>query len=302
MDRNERVGPWDTSVWSIDTLEVINKTRIEHLEANPPPPVQEDNPEKTEPEPEEEESEDEDEKIRKYEAGEWGKQEEISKSKKALRELAKFRPTLDPPTPSKISYEEFFAEGKEKEYIHVGRELKLEQNSRSYQATLWMHDGQAAQVSDAKHEEIKEKDTAAAATYSLFPTIVQATPTPPPSIQSKEFPITIQTVYPLLELIGMGTNEHVRSLKEFFNVQLPPGFPGKRSCVFIFAIQRLTYLLWFIVQIEIPIGMLPLSAVVTFQNISTTYPIDQNMFSVPGKKQGYRVGEVVKGSDGRQLS
>ncbi|KNC97966.1 uncharacterized protein SPPG_06954 [Spizellomyces punctatus DAOM BR117] len=274
VDRNERVGPWETHVWSVDALECVNKTRTEHLKANPLPPTKEDNPL---PEGEEEEEEDEDEKIRKYEAGEWNEPEELAKAKKAFRELARFRPTLDPPPTPEVTYEQFFSQGQEKEYLHVGRPQILEKTSRNYKATLWMYEGgEETPMAEGAEKEIIEKDTAAAAAYSSFPTIVQATPTPPPSLQSDEFPIKVETLFPLLELIGMGTNEHIRSLKEFFGVQLPPGFP---------------------VQIEIPIGLLPLSAVITFQNISTTYPIDQSMFAIPGKKEGYRMGEVVKGSD-----
>ncbi|KAJ3167176.1 Ankyrin repeat domain-containing protein 13A [Geranomyces variabilis] len=303
VDRNERVGPWETCVWSVDALECTTRIRREHLLANPPPPVIEDDlkkkdelsdDERTEGEQkkkkkkqEEEEEVDEDELIRRYDAGLWSREtgDEVATreaSKKAFRELAQFRPTLDPPTPPLVTAEEFFAPEHVDTFLHVGRPIVEESETKSYKATLWMYDEDSPATIEAlpprePKESILERDAAAAEAYTYFPTIVQATPTPPPSIRSKDFPLKIQTLLPLLELAGVGGGDHVAALKEFLNVQLPPGFP---------------------VQIEIPVGVLPLTARLTFQNISTTYPIDHNMFAIPGKKEGYRAGEVIDGSDG----
>ncbi|KAI8820237.1 GPCR-chaperone-domain-containing protein [Fimicolochytrium jonesii] len=298
IDRNERVGPWETSVWSVDAVECVTKTRTEHLEVHPLPVVE------TEPEPKKEKEppkasgsdteagsdegddrtatttkEEEDELIRKYETGEWTAEEGEIDAKKAIRKFAHFRPTLDPPpSDSVVSYDDFFAESKLDEFLHVGRPMKIEHGVKKGSATLWMYNGApivhgASAVAAQSVEDSEE----AAATYSFFPTVVQAKPTPPISIQSDEFPLKVETLWPLLDLIGMGADKNVGAFKEFLNKNLPPGFP---------------------VQIEIPVGLLPLSALVTFQNISTTFPIEDKMFAIPGKKEGYRRGEVVSGSDG----
>ncbi|TPX62666.1 hypothetical protein PhCBS80983_g00309 [Powellomyces hirtus] len=229
VDRTERVGPWDTSVWSIDSLQCTTKMRTEHLKANPPPPVTENDVKKDSESESDVEEVDEEEMIRRYDAGEWNK-EKRDKGKKAFRELARFRPTLDAPEPTTVTAEEFFLDTLAGEYLHVGRPIIEEKESHTYSATLWMYDEDApvsSSVPPRESEEIIiEKDSAAAAAYTYFPTIVQATPTPPPSIRSDKFPLKFETVLPLLELIGMGGSEHVVPLKEFLNSQLPPGFPG----------------------------------------------------------------------------
>ncbi|KAJ3160113.1 Ankyrin repeat domain-containing protein 13C [Geranomyces michiganensis] len=307
VDRNERVGPWETCVWSVDALECTTRIRREHLLANPPPPVIEDDlkkkdelsdddersdqeqkrKKKQEEDQAKEEEVDEDELIRRYDAGLWSRElgDQVATreaSKKAFRELAQFRPTLDPPQPPSITAEEFFSPDAAGTFLHVGRPIVEESETKTYKATLWMYDEDSPITIEAfpqrePEESILKRDAAAAEAYTYFPTIVQATPTPPPSIRSKDFPLKIQTLLPLLELAGVGGGDHVAALREFLNVQLPPGFP---------------------VQIEIPVGVLPLTARLTFQNISTTYPIDDGMFAIPGKKEGYRAGEVIDGSDG----
>ncbi|KAJ3278241.1 Ankyrin repeat domain-containing protein 13C [Borealophlyctis nickersoniae] len=291
VDRNERVGPWNTSVWFVDSLEIITKKRTEHLEANPPPPnLPSDDATTVDPSDEEEsESETEDEKIRKYDAG--MREEDIAeekgykRAKRAFRKLAQFRPTLDPPPKPTVEYEEFFEKGRERAYLHVGRPLKLEEKSRSFTATLWMHEGgedwenrEFPDGGSTEHDHGYQPPRFAPTSSGTIPPASADPSTTLPSIRSDSFPLKLSTLLPLLDLIGMGSNEHIRSLREFFNVQLPPGFP---------------------VKVEIPVGMLPLSAVVTFQNISSTCVIDDQVFVVPGKKQGYRFGEVVKGSEGQ---
>ncbi|KAI9093030.1 GPCR-chaperone-domain-containing protein [Phlyctochytrium arcticum] len=284
-DRNEQIGPWQTRVWSVDSLQCISKTRTEHLLATPLPPIPSLNPDFKEEDLPAPEAPDEDELIRQYDAGEWHGWKSVDQDpqpNRIMTYLTRFRPTLDPPPESdKPAFDVFFAPGEEKDYLHPGRALALETSSRKYTATLWMYESSE----EERTRLLKEGEAAPSAATATQENeksggVGRASPTSDlPSLQSEEFPIKIETVLPLLELLGMGTNHHVQSLKEFFNIQLPPGFP---------------------VQVEIPIGMLPLSTLITFRNISSTLPIEADMFRIPTKKDGYRFGEVIKGSEGQQ--
>jgi hypothetical protein len=257
VDRNEKIGPWDTQVWNVDSFEIENRTRTEHLEVEPLPLKTKHERARAA-------------KLAKKQAGgfvvanadpsddeseEWASEaaesakdesnEEWTMAKRHFRDLAAFRPTLNSPPESNVTEDEFFDALKSEKYLHLGREPVVQSTKKTFKATLWMYTSGA-------------KDTEG-----------------PPSIQSSDFPIQLSTLLPVFDLIGMGSNQHMRSLREFFNVQLPPGFP---------------------VKLEIPLNMLPLSAAVTFQNISTTFEFEQNFFDIPGKKQGYRSGEVIRGA------
>ncbi|KAL2913345.1 hypothetical protein HK105_207090 [Polyrhizophydium stewartii] len=292
-DRIEKVGPWQTNVWNVDGFEVSSSSRTEHLEATPLPAFKlkelrdaerakkkaekakqpkrpagglvianpDSNPSDDSDEsdfvPEDNDGEDEETRFRNYRAGYRNIQDPSADedykdwraAQRAFRELAQFRPTLDPPPETAVTAEEFFDPAKVGEYLHVGRQMQLESKQRAFRATLWMYEG----TDDGSGDNT------------------------PISIQSDEFPIKIANLIPVLDLIGMGTNEHIRSLKEFFSVQLPSGFP---------------------VQIELPIGMLPLSAMIRFQNIhKNCEDPDGKLFEIPGPADGYREGEVVRGVD-----
>lgn len=86
------------------------------------------------------------------------------------------------------------------------------------------------------------------------------------------FPIKVSSLLPLLQLIGMGSQSHVQTLLEFFNFKLPPGFP---------------------VQVEIPMDLLPLSATIRFNNISTSREMDASLFCIPSLKDGFISGNVI---------
>ncbi len=86
------------------------------------------------------------------------------------------------------------------------------------------------------------------------------------------FPIKVSSLLPLLQLIGMGSQTHVQTLLEFFNFKLPPGFP---------------------VQVEIPMDLLPLSATITFNNVSTSREMESYLFSIPSLKDGFIEGNVI---------
>ena len=89
--------------------------------------------------------------------------------------------------------------------------------------------------------------------------------------------IKVDTLKPLIELMGMGANGHLHALLDLFNLKgMPTGFP---------------------LQIELPIGVLPLSAVVSFENIEKlqTETMDSaQMFCIP---EEYIEGDVIKNRD-----
>jgi hypothetical protein len=94
-------------------------------------------------------------------------------------------------------------------------------------------------------------------------------PSGDPSVDLDTIPFHIETLFPLFSLMGLH-NEHMRYLNEFLDQKLPPGFP---------------------VQVEIPIGILPLSCVISFRNIVRKCERSADFFAIPGD---YRSGEVIK--------
>ena len=93
-------------------------------------------------------------------------------------------------------------------------------------------------------------------------------PSGDPSVDLETVPFKLETLYPLLSILGIN-NEHMRSLDSFMSQTLPQGFP---------------------VQIEIPIGILPLSCMINFKNITQNCTKTLEFFDIP---KNYRVGEVV---------
>ncbi|KAJ3210156.1 hypothetical protein HDU67_005615 [Dinochytrium kinnereticum] len=274
VDRNEKVGPWDTQVWNVECLEFVNRVRYEHLEVEPlPAGKKREKLQAAKAEPVKSTSgfvvvnADADDEQWASEAAEAAAKEpegdDWSQAKRHFRELASFRPSLEAPKNSNLNFDEFFEEGCEDKFVCVGRERLEKSTSKAFKGTVWMYNGGATVADGAK------------GTSSVLDWI-SSTPSPnlqpgPPPIQSNAFPIRLSTLIPLLDLMGMSSNQHVRSLREFFNVQLPPGFP---------------------VKVEIPLNMIPLSVVLTFQNIDTNREMDDSLFQIPGKKEGYREGEV----------
>lgn len=154
-----------------------------------------------------------------------------------FEDLTAFRDSLVPPEKCHLSTAKFFDIEKCDEYLHVGRPMVLDQHPKAFSATLWIYKGSNAAS--------------------------------PNSIQSKDFPLKISSIKPILDLLGMGTNQHMRSIKEFLEIQLPEGFP---------------------LQIQIPIGMFPLSAVFRFENIVSECTAPDSFFDIP---QDYTEGEVL---------
>ena len=93
-------------------------------------------------------------------------------------------------------------------------------------------------------------------------------PTGDPLVDLETVPFKLETLYPLLSILGLN-NEHMRSLDNFMSQKLPNGFP---------------------VQIEIPIGILPLSCMINFKTIKKSCDRGDEFFKIPNN---YRAGEVV---------
>ncbi|KAI8847270.1 GPCR-chaperone-domain-containing protein [Chytridium lagenaria] len=279
VDRNEKVGAWDTQVWNVECLEFVNRVRTEHLNVEPlPAKVQREKlnaAKKEAPKPtsgfvvvnadEEEWASEAADTVKEPEGDDW------TQAKRHFRELAAFRATLESPPVSSLSAEEFFKDGAQDEFVQIGRQRVQKSSTKAFKGTIWMYNGGQA----TPETPSSVLPSSVMGWISGAPSSGQSQGAGPPPIQSEAFPIQLSTLVPLLDLLGMSSNQHIRSLREFFNVQLPPGFP---------------------VKMEIPLNMIPLSAVITFQNIDTNREIDPSLFIIPGKKEGYREGEVVRGS------
>ncbi|KAI8805606.1 GPCR-chaperone-domain-containing protein [Cladochytrium replicatum] len=243
--------------------------------------------------------------------------DESADARKAFNDLQSFRPTLEPPPPPTTTYYDFFDPSLvDTSFLHLGRPMILRQTQRKLRGTLWMYDvyAESAAIATAATAASEHFDSTLSPSWSDAPNFTDPLnhQNPLPPIQSTDFPISIADMMPLLDLLGMSSNAHVRSLREFFNVQLPPGFP---------------------VQFEIPIGVLPISALTRVGNVKVGEEVarafeeetaktresvkewreavapvklmagevsgkivvenEVDLFYVPGEKDGYRSGEVL---------
>jgi hypothetical protein len=189
-------------------------------------------------------AEEEEERFKKYKAGYRNIEDfkdpdyESWRAAKTAFDLFKaHRDNLVPPPQPTLSFEEYFSGDAD---LHLGRPMMIESNIKSMSGKLWMYQ-----------------------------------PVGDPNVDLDVVPFRPDSIYPLLSLIGMG-NEHFRSLNDFLETTLPPGYP---------------------IQLEIPIGILPLSAVIKTRNISRKCERELNWFHIPTTEDGYRLGEVVKDSE-----
>ncbi|KAG0048359.1 Ankyrin repeat domain-containing protein 13C [Gryganskiella cystojenkinii] len=162
-----------------------------------------------------------------------------------LEEKLLYRDSLQPPPPTTMTYEEYFNTSKTGE-IHLGRPLEQKESLRSFGATLWMYENPSTSTTPI----------ADGATTSTAP----------------HFPLTIDKILPLLEVIGMDNNRLVGKLKEFLQFKLPPGFP---------------------IRANIPVYA-SISADVTFVNYDAKREMEADLFDVPGEDQGYQEGFVIR--------
>ncbi|KAI1311588.1 Ankyrin repeat domain-containing protein 13C [Mortierella claussenii] len=180
-----------------------------------------------------------------------------------------FRESLPPPPPPTITFEEYFDPSKQGE-LHLGRPLEQKESRKTFGATLWMYDNNHAADGSSSGTLHNNKSTASIAASSVAPQDSTKSGSSKPA--APQFPLTIEKILPLLEVVGMDNNRLVGKLKEFLEFQLPPGFP---------------------IRANIPVYP-SLSADVTFVNYDAQREIEDTMFEVPGVKDGYSEGFVIR--------
>ncbi|KAJ3407286.1 hypothetical protein HDU80_009183 [Chytriomyces hyalinus] len=291
-NRVEMVGPYETSVYSLKNLTYTQKTRDEHLSVHPLPLFQLSASSNTSIAASLRPSKPQ---LAVVNSDDWASEDAppqetipISSvpadlnipSDKPLDQLKAYRPSLNPPPLQSVTWEDFCNPSKK---LALGRVHSVKESQKQISATLWMYnpdDGKPAEPDSSSLLGWVAKmavDAAIGSTTSPGLTSQQDASKP------TSFPIKLKTLLPLLDLMGM-RNDHVRSLKDFLSVKLPPGFP---------------------VKIEIPINVLPLSAVVTFANVKVRGTqedpaqfLSDSLFVIPGKRMGYLKGDVVEGTHG----
>ncbi|KAG0371037.1 hypothetical protein BGX24_001846 [Mortierella sp. AD032] len=187
-----------------------------------------------------------------------------------LDERLAFRPSLPPPAPTSVTFEQYFdATVTTVGDMHLGRPLEQKESRRTFGATLWMYEnqlpagGSTSSLSSSTDATYHGNGSVTSVASSGSGTGVSAAPS---------FPLTIEKILPLLEVIGMDNNRLVGKLKEFLEYKLPPGFP---------------------IRANIPVYP-SLSADVTFVNYDAHKVIEDDMFEVPGEDQGYSEGFVIR--------
>ncbi|KAG0224380.1 Ankyrin repeat domain-containing protein 13C [Actinomortierella wolfii] len=217
-----------------------------------------------------------------------------------------YRPSLPPPPPPTVTFEEYF-DTSNADPIHLGRPLEMKETRKSFGATLWMYEDTSSSSStsaksnyltapkDARGGNPWSKNSSTTSVNSSVSAGTDvATPSsstaslvnphaPPASPHSHQqrvthqtpaqrFPLTIDRILPLLEVIGMDNNRLVGKLREFLEYKLPPGFP---------------------IRANIPLYP-SLSADVTFVNFDSNREIGEDMFEIPDERQGYVEGFVIR--------
>lgn len=171
-----------------------------------------------------------------------------------LEEKLIYRESLPPPPPTTVTFDEYFDTSKPGE-IHLGRPLEQKESHKTFGATLWMYENNNSTHSSENH-------------YSESLPGADSEEQP----QRPQFPLTIEKILPLLEVIGMDNNRLVGKLKEFLEFKLPPGFP---------------------IRANIPVYP-SLSADVTFVNYDAQRIFADDMFDIPDEDDGYQEGFVIR--------
>ncbi|KAF9366264.1 Ankyrin repeat domain-containing protein 13C [Mortierella sp. NVP85] len=188
-----------------------------------------------------------------------------------------YRESLPPPPPPSLTFDEYFDPSKPGE-LHIGRPLELKETRKAFGATLWMYDSNGtgsnngigsskSSTTSLLHENASQISIAASSVASQDSLVHGAKKAAGP-----QFPLTIEKILPLLEVVGMDNNRLVGKLREFLEFQLPPGFP---------------------IRANIPVYP-TLSADVTFVNYDAQRVIEDEMFEVPGEKDGYTEGLIIR--------
>ncbi|KAF9430276.1 Ankyrin repeat domain-containing protein 13C [Entomortierella beljakovae] len=174
-----------------------------------------------------------------------------------------YRESLPPPPPPTITFDEYFDKSKLGE-LHLGRPLEQKEARKAFGATLWMYDNNNIPTTTTKTNHSNSSSTSV------------STQDGNSKASQPKFPLTIEKILPLLEVIGMDNNRLVGKLKEFLEYQLPPGFP---------------------IRANIPVFP-SLSADVTFVNYDAQRVIEDSMFEIPGPEEGYEEGFVIRPGGG----
>ncbi|KAF9967658.1 Ankyrin repeat domain-containing protein 13C [Mortierella alpina] len=182
-----------------------------------------------------------------------------------LDELMVYRDSLPPPPPTTMTFEEYFDASKPGE-LHLGRPLEQKESRKTFGATLWMYDNNNPQHSNSSTSSLLHENKSGLSIASSSGASHQD------GGNRAQFPLTIEKILPLLEVVGMDNNRLVGKLKEFLEFKLPPGFP---------------------IRANIPVYP-SLSADVTFVNYDANRVIEDDMFDVPGEAEGYMEGFVIR--------
>jgi len=150
---------------------------------------------------------------------------------------------LPPPPPSEIQFEDYFFLEKPG-YLHLGRKQEIEESKLKFKATIWV-----------SNEESSVKD----------PEYIDGSK----SLPERPFPMKIEQLYPVLDILGFGSNNHISTLRDVLNATLPEGFP---------------------VQIEIPVFNV-FSALISFDNYTSDFEIGEDHFKVPFDE--YKPGIII---------
>lgn len=222
----------------------------------------------------------------------------MDRAERHIKRMMEYRPTLDmPPAPRSETLEAFFDEEKVDEYVHLGRDLKVKKRGRKFKGLVWMYvpEGGGGARAEPQEQGASEPydpsqgiDEPAKPRPRVvvdsegFPTMIQPHTTPHlsdflPFTHHPHHPtpsaLSLQTLIPLLDLLGLSSPEHIKTLQDFLHTKLPPGVP---------------------VQVELPVGMLPLSGVVKFGEV-VECEVEEEVVRVPGRGEGYLTGIVVGG-------
>ncbi|KAF9948173.1 Ankyrin repeat domain-containing protein 13C [Mortierella alpina] len=182
-----------------------------------------------------------------------------------LDELMVYRDSLPPPPPTTVTFEEYFDASKPGE-LHLGRPLEQKESRKTFGATLWMYDNNNPLHSNSSTASLLHENKSGLSIASSSGASNQD------GSNRAQFPLTIEKILPLLEVVGMDNNRLVGKLKEFLEFKLPPGFP---------------------IRANIPVYP-SLSADVTFVNYDANRVIEDDMFDVPGEAEGYMEGFVIR--------
>ncbi|KAF9538962.1 Ankyrin repeat domain-containing protein 13C [Mortierella hygrophila] len=203
-------------------------------------------------------------------------EEAESETAEEMDEKLVFRPSLPSPPPASVTFEQYFdATVTTVGDMHLGRPLEQKESKRTFGATLWMYENQHPALATAAGKSTPSLLSSTDETYhgnESVTSVVSSGSGVGTTTAAPSFPLTIEKILPLLEVIGMDNNRLVGKLKEFLEYKLPPGFP---------------------IRANIPVYP-SLSADVTFVNYDAHKVIEDEMFEVPGEEQGYSEGFVIR--------